>query len=67
MSNKVCLRRWRDKVDICAPQASQYLSTKSAEISEDLFFNYLIKIYLSQYRRFEGSEALKNFFEKVVH
>ena len=35
-----------------------------AEISKDLFFNYLIKIYLSQYRRNEGSAALENFFEK---
>ena len=34
------------------------------EISKDLFFNYLIKIYLSQYRRNGGSAALENFFEK---
>ena len=34
------------------------------EISKDLFFNYLIKIYLSHYRRNEGSAALENFFEK---
>ena len=31
---------------------------------EDLFFNYLVKIYLSQYRRNGGSAALENFFEK---
>ena len=31
---------------------------------EDLFFNYLVKIYLSQYRRNWGSAALENFFEK---
>ena len=35
-----------------------------AEISKDLFFNYLMKIYLSQYRRIEGSAALENCFEK---
>ena len=38
--------------------------SKFAEISNDLFFNYLIKIYLSQYRRNEGSAALENDFEK---
>ena len=29
-----------------------------------MFFNSLAKIYLSQYRRNEGSAALENFFEK---
>ena len=31
---------------------------------EDLFFNYLVKIYLSQYRRNGESAALENCFEK---
>ena len=35
-----------------------------AEISKDLFFNYLIKIYLSHYRQNEGSAVLENFIEK---
>ena len=35
-----------------------------SEIAKDLFFNYLIKICLSQYRRYEGSTALENFFEE---
>ena len=40
--------------------------SKFAEISRDLIFNYLIKIYLSQYRQNEESAALEIFFEKSV-
>ena len=39
-------------------------SSRFHGISGDLFFNSLAKIYLSQYRRNEGSAALENFFEK---
>ena len=42
--------------------------SKFTEISRDLFFNYLVKIYLSQYRRNESqrSAALENILEKSV-
>ena len=64
LSNNLFLGRNRIKVYIRVPQVSYFPSAKSAEISEDLFFNSRPKNYLSQYRRNEGSAALKNFFEK---
>ena len=39
-------------------------SPRFSGIPVDLFFNSLIKIYLSQYRQYGGSGALENFFEK---
>ena len=40
------------------------IQPKLPGISGDLFFNSLAKIYLSQYRRNEGSAAPEIFFEK---
>ena len=62
--NKFSSTKSGNKVDICGPTGYLVLRSKSAEIMEDLFFNYLVKIYLSQYRRNGGSAALENFFEK---
>ena len=50
---------------IFVPEVSYFPSAKSAEISEDLFFNSRPKNYLSPYRRNEGSAALEIFLRKV--
>ena len=55
----------RGKKSILVFPTTLHISTKSAEILEDLLYDRCLKKYLSPNRRNERSAALENIFEKI--